>query len=299
MKKADNNLVSVVIPTSNGSECIAKAVRSVQRQSYKPIQIIVVDDNGLGTEEQRKTQAVLETEEFHDVIYIPHDKKKNGSAARNTGMRRADGQYIALLDDDDEFLPEKIEQQVKKLQSMTDPRYTVCYTGIREYCSSGAVIDSPGSYEGDVHLLLLKRKFFPKTSCLLFTKQAAMDIDGFNEEYRRYQDLEFVDRLSKDNYFAVIPEILVYKNSIDRWTPGAGMQFEQVVLFYLSKLESYAGNLSKRDLNEIYDYHYGNIAFSYLRDKNVKMFFRYLFKMRDIRDVMTKFRSVWKNRRVK
>ena len=294
----ENKLVSVVIPTSNGSECIAKAVKSAQDQTYRPIQIIVVDDNGLGTEEQEKTAAVLSAEEFRDVIYIPHEKKKNGSAARNTGMRRADGYYIALLDDDDVFLPEKIEKQVRALEEK-DERYTVCYTGIREFRSSGSVIDSIAEYEGDVRLLVLKRKFFPKTSCLLFTKKAAMDINGFNEEYRRYQDLEFADRLSNGNYFAVCPEILVHKNSIDRWTPGAGSQFEEVVLFYLSKLESYAGDLPKKDLNEICDYHYGNIAFSFLRDKKFGKFIKYILKMKDPRHVFQKFRSVIGNRKIK
>ncbi len=295
----ENKLVSVVIPTSNGSECVAKAVKSVQAQTYLPIQIIVVDDNGLGTEEQVKTEAVLSAAEFKDVIYIPHGKKKNGSAARNTGMRRADGYYIALLDDDDTFLPEKIEKQVRTLEAKNDSRYTVCYTGIREFLSSGGVIDSITDYEGDVRLSVLKRKFFPKTSCLLFTKKAAMDINGFNEEYRRYQDVEFADRLSNGNYFAVVPEICVYKNSIDRWTPGAGQQFEEVVLFYLSKLESYAGDIPKKDLDEIYDYHYGNIAFSFFRDRKIGKFLKYMFKMRNFRDVFHKLRSVWKNRKIR
>ena len=108
-----SSLVTVIIPTYKGSNTILRAVDSVLNQTYKDIQIIVVDDNGKDTKEQQITQSVLQ--EYIDqnkILYLVHEKNINGSAARNTGLKYSDGKYICFLDDDDIFLPEKTKNQV-------------------------------------------------------------------------------------------------------------------------------------------------------------------------------------------
>ena len=93
----NQGLVSVIIPTHKGSENICRAVDSVLSQTYGSIEVIVVDDNGLGSEEQRKTEEAMGKYSGDSrVTYLTHKVNKNGSAARNTGLRASKGEYIAF-----------------------------------------------------------------------------------------------------------------------------------------------------------------------------------------------------------
>ena len=109
-------LVSVIVTSYNGSDSIARAIESVKKQTYKNIEILVVDDNGLGSEEQVKTEKIVST--FSDVKYIAHEVNKNGSAARNTGAREAKGEFYCFLDDDDEFLEKRLSFRLPSLMSL-------------------------------------------------------------------------------------------------------------------------------------------------------------------------------------
>ena len=105
-----DGLVSIIIPTYKGYDTLGRSVKSVLEQSYKNIEIIIVDDNGEGSENQIKTEDVLKSFLVDErVKYIKHKKNLNGSAARNTGFRHSNGEFIAFLDDDDEFLYISIE----------------------------------------------------------------------------------------------------------------------------------------------------------------------------------------------
>lgn len=105
-------LVSAIIPTHNRAAMLTRAILSVQLQTYPHLEIIVVDDAS-----QDNTSEVIK--EFDDprIRYIRHKKNKGGSASRNTGIRAATGEFIAFLDDDDEWVPEKTEEQLKLLHS--------------------------------------------------------------------------------------------------------------------------------------------------------------------------------------
>ena len=87
-----NCLVTTVITTYKGLDTIKRAVESVLSQTYRNIETIVVDDNGLGSEAQIATENIIK--QYPEVIYIPHKINKNGSAARNTGLKRAKGKYL-------------------------------------------------------------------------------------------------------------------------------------------------------------------------------------------------------------
>ena len=100
-----SKLVSVIIPTYSRPDFISRAIESVLNQTYKPIEIIVVDDNGRGTNNQILTEQVLTNFiRSNQIKYIVHEKNKNGSAARNTGAASSHGEYITFLDDDDVLL---------------------------------------------------------------------------------------------------------------------------------------------------------------------------------------------------
>jgi len=108
-------LVSVIITTYGRAEnLIYEAINSVRKQTYKNIEIIIVDDNGVGTEIQKNNEIIFRDES--DIIYIANKKNSGAQVSRNVGILASNGKYIACLDDDDIWMPDKIEKQVKLME---------------------------------------------------------------------------------------------------------------------------------------------------------------------------------------
>ena len=194
-----NNLVSVIIPTYKRPENLVRAINSVLLQTYKPIEIIVVDDNGTGTISQKQTESLLKT--FIDskrIIYIKHDINRNGSAARNTGLKYSSGMYVCFLDDDDVFYPEKIEKQVDRLKS-TDPGVgaTYCNSIIRRKQNITGIIKDINTNcikEGDLCFEYLTNQCKFNTSAILFKRDCIDKLKGFDISFTRHQDYELMTR---------------------------------------------------------------------------------------------------------
>ena len=104
--------VSVVIPTHNRANLVGRAIQSVLDQTYRDFELIVVDDASTdGTEEV--TKALNDNR----IRYIHHMMNRGASGARNTGIENANGEYIAFLNDDDEWLPEYLDQMISFLEA--------------------------------------------------------------------------------------------------------------------------------------------------------------------------------------
>ena len=111
--------ISIVIPTFNRCRFIKRALDSIYNQTYSDYEIIVIDDGSTdGTADMLKKK-------FPDVRYF-YQSNKGVSSSRNKGLEMAQGDWIAFLDSDDEWLPAKLEKQVKLLKST--PGYKVCHT---------------------------------------------------------------------------------------------------------------------------------------------------------------------------
>lgn len=105
-------VVSVIIPTHNRAQLLVRAIRSVLAQTYRRLEIVVVDDAS-----DDETSDVIRRFGDGRIRYIRHDSPKGGAAARNSGIEAATGEYIAFLDDDDEWEPSKTESQLEVLAS--------------------------------------------------------------------------------------------------------------------------------------------------------------------------------------
>ena len=127
------NLVSVVIPTFNRREKVIRAVQSVLAQTYPPIEVIVSDDGS--TDGTPARIAKLISQEGSRVRYVRSEINHGVSAARNRGIEVACGEYIAFLDSDDTWDPEKIEAQVVIAQNLGTDAFVFC---------SGRVCDASG-----------------------------------------------------------------------------------------------------------------------------------------------------------
>ena len=110
LKETQNELISVIIPSYNSGKFLGEAIESVVNQTYKNIEIIVINDGSTDNTEEIAKKWQKRDER---VRYLKHKENKGPSAARNTGIKNSRGEYIAFLDDDDEWLPEKLERVIE------------------------------------------------------------------------------------------------------------------------------------------------------------------------------------------
>lgn len=237
-----NNLsVSVVIPTYKRPDQLSRAVDSVLNQSYPYVDVIVVDDNNPNTEGRSKTEAIMVKYSGNSrVKYIKHEVNRNGSAARNTGAKHSTANFIAFLDDDDEYLPKKIESQLILLESLGED-WGCCYS--RHYdCFNGKMNISTEKRQGDVYLLALMRKLaIAAGSNLLIRKDLFDKVGGFDESFVRFQDLELLAKLSYHTKIAYdpTPGLIVYIHTDNR-----NIDYDKLTQLYLSSFKKHIDNLS-------------------------------------------------------
>ena len=157
MARTENKpTVSIIIPTYNREQLIARSIKSVLNQTYQDFEIIIVDDASTDN-----TEEVISNFNDKRIRYIRHEKNKGAAAARNTGIRAARCDYIAYQDSDDEWLPEKLARQMELLEDAS-PQVGVIYTGFwktenhrRTYIPFSWVSQK----NGDIHKELLKGNF--------------------------------------------------------------------------------------------------------------------------------------------
>lgn len=206
-------LVSVITPTFKRPDTLPRTINSVLNQTYPNVEIIVIDDNNPDTEGRRHTEEIMAPYANNPrVKYIKHDHNKNGAAARNTGVRHSNAKYIALLDDDDEYLPGKIEAQVKLLESLSD-EWGACYSMAYTKKENAPYVPLSEKREGDLYLKALTRELsFLAGSNLMVKKSVYEEVGGFTETFTRNQDKEFVTKVLKKYKLAYssVPGLIVY-----------------------------------------------------------------------------------------
>ena len=170
----------------------------------------MVDDNGVETDYGKQTaESMSKYSDNNKVIYIRHTVNKNGSAARNTGIRASKGEYLAFLDDDDVYLPERLHKMVEKMDNLPDD-YGACYTAYIKRMSNGKTQRSKNNAEGDVYVRALMRSFsIGSGSNLFYRKKAVEDIGLFDESFLRNQDLEYNLRILSKYKVAFVDEVLM------------------------------------------------------------------------------------------
>jgi len=205
MKKNSN--VSIIIPTYNCARLIGRAIESVLNQTYRDFELIIVDDSSTDN-----TDKIVKKFQEQDkrVKYIRHDKNKGGSAARNTGIKVARGEYIAFQDSDDEWLPEKLKKQMEVFKN-TSSKVGIIYTGFWRIKDNEKTY-IPQSWvkqkDGNIYFELLKGNFVG-TPTILIKKKCFKKVGIFDENLPRLQDWELVIRLSKYYNFKCIDEPLL------------------------------------------------------------------------------------------
>jgi glycosyltransferase involved in cell wall biosynthesis len=197
-------LVSVIIPTHNRSDLLPKAICSVLRQTYTNLECIVVDD--ASTDD---TERVVQQLADERLVYLRHETNQGASATRNTGIAHAKGDFIAFLDDDDEWLPTKLEKQVPHIQSLP-ASVGMVYCWMDYYDDQGRlVIEHHPTYRGYVFPYVLDQQRIGGCPTLLVRRPVIEKVGSFDESLPRGNDGDFIRRVCLKYEVDFIPEVLV------------------------------------------------------------------------------------------
>lgn len=210
-KKLSNkqkDLVSIIIPVYNGEKYLREAIDSALSQTYKNIEVIVVNDGSTdNSEEIAKSYGSR----------IRYFKKENGgvSSALNMGLEKMRGYYFSWLSHDDLYYPEKIEKQVAYARKFDDKTIVI---------SNWTIINANGEFIEDKHLdsrleklptcfLAFDRKTWLNGCAMLIPKAIFEEFGNFNEKLRSTQDYEMWFRISRKIQFKILPDCLLFSRA--------------------------------------------------------------------------------------
>ena len=196
--------VSVVIPTFNRATLVERAIDSVLGQTHSAFEIIVVDDGSTDN-----TSATLRNK-YSDKLVVFQQSNRGVSAARNVGIAHATGNWIALLDSDDEWLPSKLAQQLALIKNHTD--CLLCHTDeiwIRNSVRVNAMNKHKKS-GGDIYQQCLPLCAISPSS-VIFQKQLLDDVGNFDETLPACEDYDLWLRICAQHKVHYLDQKLLVK----------------------------------------------------------------------------------------
>ena len=234
--------ISVIIPTFNRLDLLKRAIESVLNQSIKPYDIIVVDDGSTdGTSDM--------IQQKYKSIKLIQQKNSGVSAARNNGIKNAQGDWIALLDSDDEWKKNKLEEQVNKLTD--NPKYDFCHTN-EIWIRNGIRVNQKkrhkkyGGFIFDKCLDICRIS----PSSVLFNKNIFNHVGWFNDKLPVCEDYDLWLRITAEFEILFIdkPLIVKYGGHNDQLSHSV----EAIESFRIKALESLLENSDLSKINRIH-----------------------------------------------
>jgi len=269
--------VSVIIPTYNRTHYVCEAIDSVLSQTFKDLEVIVVDDGS--TDDARQ---VLEN--YSSRIYYIYQENRGRSEARNKGIKAAKGEYIAFLDDDDIWLPYKLERQVQFLDAHPDIGLVNTFT---------EVVDEHGHILGQEtkqHLQLYKKAIHigytyegMSKLCVMFIssvvlrKECVDTIGVFDSHAEALEDWDLYLRLALKYRIGIIPEpLIMYRQHQSQTSRNEFIRGRiNVALKHLALLDSNCDSAYGKGIR--YNF-YMHLANAYYMDRQFRMFRTYALK---------------------
>lgn len=198
-----NPKVTVIIPTYNRAHLIQKSIQSVLNQSYRNLELIIVDDSNDDTE--------IKVKEIKDerLLYIKNPQRMGVSVARNIAIKAANGEFIAFQDSDDIWKPDKLYKQVNLLLSLP-PEYAAVYCGM-EYFD----INTDKTIAMELTEINFKESYAagmlqtPPTQTILIRKTVLDEVGYFDERLRAAEDTELIVRISRKYQVGFVKEPLI------------------------------------------------------------------------------------------
>lgn len=243
--------VCVIIPTYRRPQELRRAVESALAQTVRPAEVVIVDDNRDDPAAREASHAIA-MDHRPVVTVLEHSGRPGGSAARNAGADRATAAVLAFLDDDDWWMPTKLERQLAALHRHPET-VGIVFTGLRVVDEAGTLIrERIASVPAMPHRELARQNFIGTVSSVLIPRSVFSDVGGFDPDLPARQDLDLWLRIADRWPIVAVSEALtVYVNH----THGISKDFSK-------KIDAHERFLQKhRDIYETdaaleADYHY-------------------------------------------
>jgi glycosyltransferase involved in cell wall biosynthesis len=218
--------VSVVIPNHNYAKTLGRCLRSVQRQSVAPLEVIVVDD--------RSTDDSVRIAEAAGATVVRHPVNRGVSAARNTGVAASRGDVVFFLDSDVALAPDAIEQALRVLADEPD---CGCVFGV--YAPEPLIDDGPVERYRLLHLHHALMRQVGRTETAVFALAAVPrrvldEIGGFDERLRSAEDDELSERLRERYQIRLTGTMVGYHDEVDRLADALREQYQRAQLLPFS-----------------------------------------------------------------
>jgi glycosyltransferase involved in cell wall biosynthesis len=279
----DLPVVSVIVATYRRESVLAKALLSLENQTYESIQIVVVDDNADNVWNQKVNDIICGINESLEkkIVYIKNETNQGSAETRNIGIRSAIGDYVCFLDDDDIYLPNKIRNQIEHMVKVGSD---YCITDLNLYHEDEKFIETRSREyikESNKNALL---KYHLKyhmtgTDTMMFKKEYLLRIGGFPPFDFGDEFYLMKEAITAEGIFSYLPicDIKAYVHTkTDGMSSGEGKIKGENGLFEYKK--KFFNDLEKKDIQYIKMRHYAVLAFAELRRKNLFGFMKYSFK---------------------
>lgn len=201
-------VVSVIIPTYNRADHIEQAIRSVLDQTHEKIEIIVINDGS----SDDTSEVLAKYEDNKKIKLLQNERNKGRSRTRNRGIKQSQGEYICILDDDDQWAPTKVEKQVERFDQL-GPEYALVYTWAFVKSGQRTVSKMSDTKRGNIYPEILgSYELNPHTSYMI--RSSCLDeIGGYDPEFQYGEDWDLTIRIGKQWKVDYIPEYLSIVNS--------------------------------------------------------------------------------------
>ena len=264
----DMPTVSVIIPTYNRALIIKDAIQSVLNQTYSDYEIIVVDDGST----DNTNNVINDFRSRSEKVHYIYQENKGRSAARNLGIRAARGDYVAFLDSDDMFLPEKLPVQVMALENNLD--FGMVFSHVLRMDEHGNILHdiSHGREKltGWIYpeLLFIKKNIITIPSVMV-RKRVLNEIGGFDETMHICEDLDLWRRIAMSHQILQMNEPLaIIRHRMNESLDLLGYLDARTLYYHKAFADdpSLKKKIQTRLFSEMY-YNYGMLAFTYRKKR--------------------------------
>jgi glycosyltransferase involved in cell wall biosynthesis len=237
--------VSIVIPTYKRPDLLERLLTSIQKQTFVNFEVIVVDDNS--PQEEKYGKVIRKYEDvFASILYLRNDENSGAPYSRNRGILQAKGELIALVDDDDEWYPQKLGKQVDLFEKGEED-LGIVYTWTEAWQGNEIKHKYMSQHEGHAIKELLKECFIPSPSVLV-RKKALLDAELFDIHMPSCQDWDMWTRILAQGYKCeVVKSFETIYHKHERESIGTSSRAQKGYEMYYSKHLPLFWKYKKRD----------------------------------------------------
>lgn len=262
--------VSIIIPSYGKHSDPCRAIDSVLNQDYDNIEVILVDDNGEGSEQQlQNARKMSQYSQDSRVKYIVHGLNKGGSAARNTGVYASDGAYLCFLDDDDELADKSKVRKQMEIASKLNEEWAGTYSSLNLYRGDRFLCTISASSSGDVLQEFIEGDMSIGTAAPIISRESFDSVNGFDESFERHQDWEFFCRLMDKYKLKAVPDTSYnryYKTDVKRKSAEKRLEYMDK---YVSAMTKELKSLPPKKLARLMRRKYVSVLFAFLKEKKL------------------------------